>query len=294
MTLTWINPANPDQVVVWDGKQFNFDGQQARILRYPVSVEGWNSGLAGLMHSENDKGRPIGNASRRHVLNQINTYVPEAHGAEVLEIGCSTGLMLEALQEEYPGMFLAASDVDYDSLLSNAEKFPSVPLFQMDIAEASVPEGRFDCIISLNVLEHIKDDKKAIENIKRLLKDGGLLILELPAGAALYDVYDKELKHYRRYDMNQLVSLLKSTGLEVLEKSHLGFLPYPLFWLRKKLNRKHLESDESTRARITSQYMRQSKRSRILSAMFRIEEYLRKVTYLPFGIRCLVTCRKRA
>lgn len=292
MTLTWINTDNNKQAVVWDGRSFTCGESKFRIFQYPVSVDGWDPYLAELMFSENDAGRPIGIASRRHTMSQIKKYIPECDPKTILEVGCSTGLMLEELQNEFPNTLIAGTDVDYNSLLSIADKYPSVPLFQMDLAEAEVPERKFDCIVSLNVLEHIKDDKAAVGNITRLLKPGGILVLELPAGSSLYDVFDRQLRHYRRYDMDDLVNLLESCGLEIIEKSHLGCLPYPLFWMRKKINRRLLNADERVQVEVTSKYLSQTKRSSILHAIFRIEELIRKVIYLPFGIRCLITCRK--
>jgi SAM-dependent methyltransferase len=292
MPLTWSMPVDKNQPVIWDGRSFIRGESRFRILQYPVSVEGWDSHLAELMFSENDAQRPIGIASRKHVMSQVRKYIPENNPQTILEVGCSTGLMLNALQREFPDALVAGSDVEYQSLLSIADKYPAVPLFQLDLAEAEVPENKFNCIVSLNVLEHIKDDKAAVMNIAKLLKPKGILVLELPAGASLYDVFDKQLRHYRRYDMGNLVSMLESCGLKIIEKSHLGFLPYPVFWLRKKLNRRLLNADEKVQAGITSKYLHQTKRSKILSVLFRIEEQLRKVFYLPYGIRCLVTCRK--
>ena len=291
MTLTWIMPDN-NRTVIWDGKEFVCDDGKFRIFQYPVSVGGWSSDLAELMFSENDSERPIGIASRKHTIEQIRKYMPESEPKYILEVGCTTGLMIETLQSEFPDALIAGSDVEYKSLLSIADKYTSVPLFQLDLANADLPQQKFNCIVSLNVLEHIKDDKSAIRNIARLLKTNGILVLELPAGASLYDVFDKHLRHYRRYDIDKLVNLLESSGFEIIEKSHLGFLPFPLFWLRKKLNRRLLNANEAVQTEITNKYLRQTKRSKILSILFSVEEQLRKIFYLPFGIRCLITCRK--
>ena len=292
MTLKWLMPDNDNRTVIWDGKEFVCDDSKFRIFQYPVSVEGWSADLADLMFSENDSERPIGIASRRHTIEQIRKYMPEGEPKYILEVGCSTGLMIETLQREFPDALIAGSDVEYKSLLSIADKYSSVPLFQLDLANADLPEQKFNCIVSLNVLEHIKDDKSAIRNIVRLLKTNGILVLELPAGSSLYDVFDKQLKHYRRYNIDDLINLLEGSGFEIIEKSHLGFLPYPLFWLRKKLNRHLINANEEVQVEITSNYLQQTKRSKILNILFRIEEQLRKMFYLPFGIRCLITCRK--
>ena len=95
MTLTWINTDNNKQAVVWDGRSFTCGESKFRIFQYPVSVDGWDPYLAELMFSENDAGRPIGIASRRHTMSQIKKYIPECDPKTILEVGCSTGLMLD-------------------------------------------------------------------------------------------------------------------------------------------------------------------------------------------------------
>lgn len=290
--LRWEMPNSSLAPALWNGRAFVTAGEEFRIFRYPVSAEGWDSELADLMFSENDSERPIGIASRKHAVEQIKKYMPAGGIKSILEVGCTTGLMIDVLQKEFPGALIAGTDVEYDSLLAIAEKYPSVPLFHMDLAEACVPDNKFNCVVSLNVLEHIRDDKAALKNIVKLLEKDGMLVLELPAGASLYDVFDKRLKHFRRYDMGSLLDLLKHSGLQVLEKSHLGFLPYPLFWAKKKLNRRFLNADEIIQNRISDGYLHQTKRSKLLRLMFMVEERLRKLVYLPVGIRCLVTCRK--
>jgi 2-polyprenyl-3-methyl-5-hydroxy-6-metoxy-1,4-benzoquinol methylase len=52
------------------------------------------------------------------------------------------------------------------------------------------------------VVEHIKDDRLAIANCKKLLKKNGHLIILVPAYRYLYNEFDKELEYYRRYNKN--------------------------------------------------------------------------------------------
>lgn len=61
-----------------------------------------------------------------------------------------------------------------------------------------------DYIYSLNVLEHIRDDKKCIQKFSRKLKSRGKLFLYLPAFNILYSSLDKKAEHFRRYSKNTL------------------------------------------------------------------------------------------
>jgi hypothetical protein len=65
---------------------------------------------------------------------------------------------------------------------------------------------------------------------------GGAVIVEAPAGAHLFDGYDRVLMHYRRYDMPALLSQLRTAGFVIEPKSHPGFLLYPGFYLVKRFS----------------------------------------------------------
>jgi len=90
---------------------------------------------------------------------------------------------------------------------------------------------KFDSIVLLNVIEHIGDDSKAIENCKYMLKPGGHLIVLAPAYQWLYCRFDKELGHYRRYSMTKMKHLVKA-HLEIISARHfncLGIFGWLLF-----------------------------------------------------------------
>jgi 2-polyprenyl-3-methyl-5-hydroxy-6-metoxy-1,4-benzoquinol methylase len=65
--------------------------------------------------------------------------------------------------------------------------------------DISQVKGKYDIIYSLNVLEHIKDDKKALAELKSCLGDKGKIILFVPAFNVIYNKLDKKSGHYRRY-----------------------------------------------------------------------------------------------
>lgn len=75
----------------------------------------------------------------------------------------------------------------------------------------------FDTVFALNVIEHIKDDSKAVENCYKLLKPGGKLIVLMPAFQQLYNQFDKELYHFKRYHSRDLKSLLSKNNLTIVK-----------------------------------------------------------------------------
>jgi hypothetical protein len=78
----------------------------------------------------------------------------------------------------------------------------------------------------------------------------------------------------------------------MLERSHLGFFLYPAFWVVKKRNRPYLQASGEIQRAVILKNIRQSSTSSFLHAIMRMESRLRDRIYLPFGIRCVVTCRR--
>lgn len=82
-------------------------------------------------------------------------------------------------------------------------------------------------LYSLNVLEHIGDDRAALEEISSKLKENGLLVLYVPAFQLLYSSMDRKVGHLRRYKKSTLKELVgvAGFGMEKMEYvDSLGFL----------------------------------------------------------------------
>lgn len=68
-------------------------------------------------------------------------------------------------------------------------------------------ENRFDAIVYIDVLEHIKDDTDELSKAAGLLKESGFLIVISPAHQWLYTPFDREIGHYRRYSRKSLLKV---------------------------------------------------------------------------------------
>ena len=144
----------------------------------------------------------------------------------------------------------------------------------------------FDVIIALNVLEHIEDDTKALQNIYRLLKKDGIFIFELPAFQSLYDSYDSELQHFRRYNKSNILKKLKSENFLILDIHYICysiFLPFLLVKLFNKFFRKKSVLKNNFKLSDNS----------LITIMLQQEMKLIDIIKLPFGIRIFGISRKK-
>src|SRR5262249_32857638 len=151
---------------------------------------------------------------------------------------------------------------------------PRLPLLQFDLVTCPLPSASIDAAVLLNVLEHIDADEAALAQVARILKPGGVAAIEVPAGPELYDVYDKHLQHFWRYCLADLCGVLDACGLQVVERSHLGFFVYPAFAYVKRRNQRLLQAFAATQEEIVKRNIRQSGSGGVLGVAMAVERWL--------------------
>lgn len=207
----------------------------------------------------------------------------------IMEIGCSSGFLLKEVTKMAPKATLIGADVVKIPLYKLARSLPNVPLIRFDLLKNPLPKSCIDIIVMLNVLEHIEDDVTALKNTFELLKPGGSLVIEVPAGPNLYDKYDVELHHFRRYTSLELQAKLESVGFSIMRKSHLGFFLFPAFAVIKLINKFRVNSNQVVKTQAVS-----SSESKFVSLLMKLESKISQFISFPFGIRVLITAKRQA
>jgi ubiquinone/menaquinone biosynthesis C-methylase UbiE len=275
---------------VWTGQAFRIGDRETAILSYETGESGWTDELTSFHEGTAGEDHYIDRASRRHTVRQLRRWITSDRPV-IIDIGCSSGLMLRLLREEFPSATILGADYVRGPLEALARDLPGVPLIRLDLTRCPLPDQSVDGIVLLNVLEHIENDESALVHVARILKPDGVVVIEVPAGPGLYDVYDKLLLHHRRYRMGEIIDKASRSGLKVLEKSHLGFFLYPPFWMTKKRNQRYLAESEEFQKTVVSRNITTASSLPIMHKLMELEAMLRKLVYFPFGIRCLLTCR---
>jgi 2-polyprenyl-3-methyl-5-hydroxy-6-metoxy-1,4-benzoquinol methylase len=166
----------------------------------------------------------------------------------VLEIGSGIGNISKHLLARNKEVALSDLSDDYCAVLK--EKYSSNPhllgIYQIDLA---LPEfdsryaslfKSFDTVVALNVVEHIRQDGLALENCKKLLKENGRLILLVPAYQFLFNHFDQELGHYRRYTKKTLAKLLAGQGLTLQKIKYFNMAGIPGWWFTGAVLKKRI------------------------------------------------------
>jgi len=278
---------------VWTENGFQIGSETIPVLQYTACDLGWNSDLTDFHETEADQGNHyIDRASRLHACWELEKNL--SADCVVLEIGSSSGYLLRDIKKAIPRTFIIGSDCIPEPLEKIAEHNPDIPLIQFDLVNCPLPDKCVDVIIALNVLEHIDDDVAALRQIYRILRPGGCAIIEVPANPALYDFYDKQLKHFRRYTLDELSRKAEQAAFTLEHPSHLGFFIYPAFRfmkLRNKQTMKQTEVDTQDSVKHLI-HLGGPVMNKVLFFMMRIELNLGKIARYPYGIRCLITLKK--
>ena len=126
-------------------------------------------------------------------------------------------------------------------------QFPSHEVLE-GTAAAVPPDSSWDSVLSINVLEHIRDDETELKRYARLLRDRcGALCLFVPARPEIYAPIDKDFGHFRRYTRTELRSKLTTAGFEVHQLHYFNFVGYFAWWLNFCLLKKRAFEREKVR-----------------------------------------------
>ena len=116
---------------------------------------------------------------------------------KMLDIGAGIGLFAEAILQKGYNIHCVEPDARQASVLES--KGLTVNASIDEIADES-----FDFIYAFNVLEHIENDRQELGLWAKKLKQGGKLLIYVPAFNLLYSSMDKKVGHFRRYRRRQL------------------------------------------------------------------------------------------
>ena len=281
------NPASPS----WTGRGFQVGPRLEPVLSYAVTDSGWTDGLTHFHESLAGDQHYIDIASRGNSLSRMRKWVTGDRPV-IMDIGCSSGFLLRDIKKAFPGAQVVGADYVPAPLHKLAQAHPDWPLIQFDLTTSPLPDACLDAASLANVLEHIGDDAMAVRQVYRMLRPGGVAVIEVPAGPHLFDVYDKQLMHFRRYSRASLNKLLADAGFEVHDESHIGFLVYPAFAVIKKRNKKYLSLPDEEQLKIVEGSINIARGNPMMDMLMSLEEALRYRLPFPFGIRCVAVGRK--
>jgi SAM-dependent methyltransferase len=174
------------------------------------------------------------------IIQQIAPYLQ----GNVLEFGCGTGNFTSTIAR-YAERVIAVDIVPQyvDAVRCRCSQDPKVEVHCLDILQQDWP-SEFDCIVMLDVLEHIEHDVDVLHQLAGMLKPKGSLLIKVPAMGWLYNSLDQAIGHYRRYGKHTLQTVVETAGLRADKLWYFNALGIAGWWLNGSLLKKTVAGGE--------------------------------------------------
>jgi glycosyltransferase involved in cell wall biosynthesis len=161
-------------------------------------------------------------------------------GRRVLEVGSGVGNQTRFLLDRER---VVASDIEAhylrelktrfegrSNLRVASYEFPLAPTARAELASEAI-----DTIVCLNVLEHIEKYDETLRDFASILPQGGRLALLVPAMPSLYGTLDIHLRHFRRFDRDELRRALEAAGFALDDLRYLNQPGVFGWWLNSRV-----------------------------------------------------------
>src|SRR5215475_11586499 len=164
--------------------------------------------------------RPWRELAARERLDDLKRFIAKGR---FLEIGCSTGELLDAASSSFTAM-----GVEADEGVSRAAAMRGLDVFNGTLCDARFPEGHFDAAGMYHVIEHVPSPRRELRELRRIIKPGGWLVLETPNIATVwYRLLGARWRqfipdHIFFFTPRTITRLCESGGFEVRELRSVG------------------------------------------------------------------------
>tara|TARA_Y100000287_G_C14106612_1_gene297891 strand:- start:28 stop:708 length:681 start_codon:yes stop_codon:yes gene_type:complete len=162
---------------------------------------------------------------RKYIYFLVKKYIKN----DLLEVGAGIGSFTKNYKNNLKNITL--TELDKQNIKRLKKRFKGSKI-KIKAKLTSKLNGKFNSILYMNVLEHIKNDKKEINISLNKLNKKGYLIILVPAHNELYTKFDKEIGHFRRYKVN-FFKKLKFKNAKIVKLQYLDCLGYFLYYLNK-------------------------------------------------------------
>lgn len=155
----------------------------------------------------------------------------------IIDAGCGTGGLLAALDRVAGQRSRIGLEIHFASAARAAAK-ARAPVVSASVNGMPFADGSAAAIVSADVLCHARvDPALALAEMARVLRPGGILLLNLPAYAWLRSAHDDRVHNARRFTAAGVRRLMNAAGLQLVSTSYWNSFLLPAMVLRRLLQR---------------------------------------------------------
>lgn len=227
--------------------------------------------------------------SRKDIILKLLQGFSFKKNVRILDVGCSGGNLIKFLKKNQFSNIYGIDISQKAVFLARNQGLENIQ--RINALRTNFKDEFFDIIIASDILEHLKDNKKALWEWKRVLKRNGRIVVFVPAFNFLWSKHDKDNGHFRRYDKKKLKELCREVDLTIERIDYwnfFSFFPALILCLLDKLIPFNFFNNID-RLHKTSDLL-----NNLLIILLKIENFLfSKNIKFPVGLSLLVVLAKR-
>ena len=209
--------------------------------------------------------------ARKQIIDQIISNIKLKKKNNILDFGSGSGVNLNML-EKYGLVDIHEKNKFARIAIKNKNK-----KIKNLYSTLKIKKNFYDLILIADVIEHVRQPKNLLRNLKKFLKKDGRILITVPAYQFLFSKKDEALGHYRRYNKKILKNELTEFNIEKI--SHFNTLLCIPIIIMTLLN-KFLKRDYIKQVETTPNFFI----NKLCFIIFAAEKYFIKYLNLPFGI----------
>ncbi|MFN5465997.1 MAG: class I SAM-dependent methyltransferase [Cyanobacteriota bacterium] len=171
-------------------------------------------------------------ALHRRIMFPLSPFYGQV--ARLLDTGCGTGGLIRALRRANPQWHITG--LDFSALAcSIARQTTDAEIVEGSITALPFEDASFEILTCADVLSHISDGNLALREFSRVLRPGGVLVINVAAYQWMWSYHDDAVQTRHRYRRSELVRMVKDCGLIPFQASYANMIIFPLIIARRKV-----------------------------------------------------------
>lgn len=169
-----------------------------------------------------------------YIQKLINEKQLDKQDLKILNVGCGPGR-----SSQYLSSFGNVVSIEYDKYCCEfASEKTGLKIIHGSITELPFEDQSFDLVCAFDVIEHVEDDQLAVSEMKRVVKNNGIIFITVPTFMSLWSHHDVINHHFRRYKLLQIESLFEkqNNGKKIFTSYFNFFLFLPIYTVRRLSN----------------------------------------------------------
>lgn len=163
---------------------------------------------------------------------------------KILDVGCASGRMANEISKIFPKSKIYGIDIYGKAINYGRKHYHHIKFYKSDAHKLKFPANSFDLVVSYEVIEHVLDPQEFLNQIKRVVKKDGNVIIAMDSGSLLFRIVwwisEKTISrvwknaHLHPFKHSELEKLIRKSGFKISKKVFSHFGMEVSFLLKKK------------------------------------------------------------